>query len=194
MDSIIGKKEEYLQKINEIVNGVEARINEYKLFLENEAIKKVKLLRDELEKESMVEIEKYETKIRLLDEIIAEEMPEAKLLTDMLENKEELKKEIEVLKEEFVRQEEPKAIEEVEQKEPEIQEAIMKAEEKMEELNQEPITEEVVEEVVQPIEEEKIDDVEIVEENIVKEIIQEPVQQIVTERPGMNQIICPTRE
>lgn len=98
MTNIINKREEYINKIEEIKNIITNEINNYKEKLLNELEDKMAIFTAELNSKYSSEIKKYQERITVLEDIIKEELPIPQQLTTLVEKEqvvEEVKEQVE---------------------------------------------------------------------------------------------------
>lgn len=84
MNSIIAKREEYLNQINKINNIINEEIQNYKSCLEKECEDKLAIFTAETTARYSSELKKYEERIAVLEDIIKEEMPSVEPLVEIL--------------------------------------------------------------------------------------------------------------
>lgn len=85
MTSIIAKREDYLKKIDEIKRKIEIEIQSYKSELESQLEDKMAIYSAEITSKYSAEIEKYEARIRVLEDIIKEEMAVPEKIISVIE-------------------------------------------------------------------------------------------------------------
>lgn len=94
MTDIINKREEYINKIEEIKNIITNEINNYKEKLLNELEDKMAIFTAELNSKYSSEIKKYQERITVLEDIIKEELPIPQQLTTLCLEKEQVEEQV----------------------------------------------------------------------------------------------------
>ena len=157
MEELIKKRKKYFEALEEINKKIEERAGQYFNQRVIDLAKETEDYKFEIRKEYEDEINVINSKIKLLDEMISEEMPEAKSIEDLMKQEpitEEVKEEI---KEEVI--EEAPVIEEIKE-EPIVEETVEEAKEEL----VEPIAEEIIEPTTIEVKEEDIVTIEEVNE------------------------------
>ena len=84
MHTLLEKRAQYVNKILNAKNEIDAQVKEFDTQLTAEKNAKVEALRQELETKYTQEIDTYKRRIDVLDEMIKEEMPEAETITTLI--------------------------------------------------------------------------------------------------------------
>lgn len=177
MQNLIEKKKMYEKHISGILNAIKIDVAVFKQKKMEELELQCQIREKDLMKAAEREIQVYETRIKVLSDIICEDMPEATTINNLIA--EEKCEVVEELPEEIVEEIEEEIVEEVIE----------------EELCEEPINSE---DSVLEIAEEEIIDLDIIDEipneaEIFDEVVINKKEEVVLDRPGMTQITIPSR-
>lgn len=190
MNSIVSKRQEYAERLNNINVEIAKSVADYNKELHDEIELKVETFRAEQIAKFAVEVDTLQKRLAMLDEMIKEEMPNVKELEEKIQKPDVI---IEPIQEEKV--EEP-IVEEIVVEETPTEETPVE-EPTIEETVEEPIQELVIEEIQEQVQEQPI---EAVSEEVQEPIIEEKEEVVnnsaaqTLERPGMSSIVLPVRE